>query len=292
MKYVLITGAGNLGLAIHTHFSGTDDFDPVIASRKRRMSGPEDTIQCDIVRHELMNNIISKVKPVMVIHTAAMTNVDLCEREPERAHEVNAAGTENLATTCAREGIPLIYISTDHVFDGTKGDYCENDRTGPINAYGRTKLEGERSVMGMTSNRWAVIRTSFLYNSEGPNYDFISHVINRISQGERMGCDVFRFTKATPCNCIGPVIENIVRNGKWGLYHVCGKRKLTPYAIAKECSDALDLDRSLICSRMKLPHTSAPRPVDPTLNTEKAQRGLGFIPPDLNMILRRDRIGK
>ena len=284
MERVLITGAGNLGLAIHTHFSGTDDFDPVMVSR-RGTSGPEDMIECDITRHDRMNDIVSRIEPAAIIHTAAMTNVDLCEREPGRAHEINAAGTENLATTCTREKIPLVYISTDYVFDGRKGNYMENDRTNPMNVYGRTKLEGERSVKRMAANRWSVIRTSFLYNPQSPNYDFISHIITNISRGKRIECDNFRFTKPTPCSCIGPVIENIMRRGKWGdIYHVCGKRKLTPHAIAKECADALHLDHLLIEARRELPAAGAPRPVDPTLDTKKAERELGFVPPDPDFI--------
>ena len=287
MKRVFITGAGNLGLAVHSHFSGTDDFDPVIVSR-RGTSGPNDMIECDITRHDRMNDIVSEIEPAVVIHTAAMTNVDLCEREPGKAHEINAAGTENLAATCSREKIPLVYISTDYVFDGTKGDYCEDDRTAPVNVYGRTKLEGERSVMGI-AHRWAVIRTSFLHNPESLNYDFISYVIKSVSRRERIECDDFRFTKPTPCSCIGPVIKNIVRCGKWGeIYHVCGKSKLTPYAIAKECANALHLDHSLIRARRELPEANAPRPVDPTLDTQKAERELGFVPPDPNFMQNYD----
>ena len=111
----------------------------------------------------------------VVVHTAAMTDVDGCEHDPERAEAVNAGGAENVAAAGAR----VIHLSTDYVFSGTRrGEYAEDDPTGPLGAYGRSKLAGERAVLARPGN--LVVRTSWVYG-EGRNF------IRSILGAERAG---------------------------------------------------------------------------------------------------------
>jgi dTDP-4-dehydrorhamnose reductase len=103
-----------------------------------------------------------------VIHLAAMTHVDNCESDPERARAVNAEGTRHVVEAAAKRGAYLIYVSTDYVFDGTKsGEYHEDDKPRPINCYGSTKLEGERHALALTGT--AIVRTSWVVG-EGGNF--------------------------------------------------------------------------------------------------------------------------
>src|SRR5262249_19499919 len=102
-----------------------------------------------------------QARPDIVIHTAALTKVDECHHDPERARQVNTLGTATLAELAADAGARLVYASTDLVFDGAKGDYSEADEAKPLSIYGQTKLEAEHAVLAFT--RHLVVRVSWLF---------------------------------------------------------------------------------------------------------------------------------
>ena len=113
---------------------------------------------------------LREAKPEWVIHAAALTDVDGCEREPDRAFRVNALGAWNVAAACREVGAALIYLSTDFVFDGEKREpYTEYDPPRPINAYGASKLAGERHVRELLE-RHAIARSAWLFAPHGKNF--------------------------------------------------------------------------------------------------------------------------
>ena len=130
----------------------------------------------DITEQAQVHATISRVAPDYVIHTAAFTDVDTCEIEPQRAWDVNALGTKNVAEACEEHGAKLIYISTDYVFDGEDGPYSEEAPTHPINVYGESKLAGEGFALNSSVN--AVARVCVLYGPDKPN--FVTWVINSL----------------------------------------------------------------------------------------------------------------
>ena len=129
---------------------------------------------------------VNRVRPEMVIHCAAMTDVDGCERDPDRAHLVNAVGTWNLACACASIDCAIAYVSTDYVFDGEKGaPYTEFDQPNPQSAYGASKLAGEMTVRELCRKHY-VVRTSWVFAPHGKNFALtILNVADaRIAAGE------------------------------------------------------------------------------------------------------------
>ncbi|MEE8483543.1 MAG: dTDP-4-dehydrorhamnose reductase [Nitrospinota bacterium] len=123
------------------------------------------------------------IKPGVILHTAAMTAVDLCETEKELARAVNVEGVRAVYDAAVKCGAKLVFISTDYVFDGTKeGAYAEDDKTNPINVYGATKLEGERIALRAEGS--LVVRTSWLYGPVGKN--FISTIYAHGRKGEEL----------------------------------------------------------------------------------------------------------
>ena len=117
-----------------------------------------------------VKKVLSDEKPDMVIHCAAYTNVDKAEEDLKTAELINVTGTENIAETCAKLGIVLVYISTDYVFDGeTVEPYTTEDLPNPINNYGATKYEGEEAVRSLCE-KYYVVRTSWLYGHHGKNF--------------------------------------------------------------------------------------------------------------------------
>lgn len=120
--------------------------------------------------------------PAVVVHTAGMTDVDACEREPDAAWKENVEGTRAVAAGCASSESCLVAVSTDYVFDGRQGrPYREEDPAGPVNHYGRTKLEGEREALGATS-RVTLLRVSGLFG--GARANFVSTAIERLRAGQ------------------------------------------------------------------------------------------------------------
>ena len=128
-----------------------------------------DLPEWDLTRPESLDGLVA-LHPDWVIHAAAATDVDRCEREPAWAMAINAEGTSRVAEACRQTGAGLVYLSTDYVFDGTKGaPYLEEDPPAPPSVYGRSKLEGER-IVRQTAPRWAIARTAWLYGTHGKNF--------------------------------------------------------------------------------------------------------------------------
>lgn len=158
MNDVLITGArGMLGTALLSCAPGS--------VRPIGVDLPDG----DLTHAAAAEALIARHEPQVVIHCAAMTDVDWCTREPGRAKLVNGTATANVALACRRHGARLIYISTDYVFAGDLGrPYAENDEPRPLNAYGESKLAGERAAAELPDH--LIVRTQWLYGPAGKNF--------------------------------------------------------------------------------------------------------------------------
>src|SRR3989338_1141605 len=146
MKKLLVTGgSGLLGAAIvyelHKYFEVYATY-----HNNQITSKHASCIKLDLTNKDEAERLIEKIKPDIIIHTAAMTDVDLCELKPELAKKINVGATEHIANACKKEGIKLVHISTDYVFDGEKGNYKESDRMNPVDIYAKTKAEAEGLV--------------------------------------------------------------------------------------------------------------------------------------------------
>ncbi len=123
----------------------------------------------DITAPAIVRTIV-EFRPDVVIHAAAMTDVDACERNPDKAFLINAQGTRHVAEGASQAGAIMVYVSTDYVFDGNKGrPYIETDPADPINVYGRSKLAGE-AIMQKLADRWLMVRTSWVYGEGRKNF--------------------------------------------------------------------------------------------------------------------------
>lgn len=144
-----------------------------------------DRKQLDITQPGQLEAEIRKFGPELLINTAAYTNVEGAEDEPEEALRVNAGGAEAVARACADRDIRLIHLSTDYVFDGgLSRPYRPDDATNPLNHYGVSKAEGEKRIRAMVGCRAAIIRTSWLYASAGRN--FVKTILAAAARGERL----------------------------------------------------------------------------------------------------------
>jgi dTDP-4-dehydrorhamnose reductase len=214
---ILLTGAsGQLGRSLQRVLR---DSDLITISR------PE----YDITKETIVDRICS-IEPDIVIHTAAKTDVDECERDPESAYLVNATATKFIATACASCHARLVYISTDYVFDGSKHDsYNEEDPPGPINVYGKTKLAGEKYTQDLVSRNY-VIRTAWLYG-EGQN-NFVKKILG-LTGKPPIKVVTTQIGSPTSADDLALAIDKLVQFPEYGIYHLTNEGVCSRFEMAE-----------------------------------------------------------
>ncbi len=192
----------------------------------------------DITDPEKGEEVIGRVKPDALLNLAALTDVDGCEEKEALAFRVNGEGPGILAETCARHRAGIIQLSTDYVFDGTKGTpYTETDRTNPLSVYGRSKRLGEERAM--VNPRALIIRTEWIYGQGGDN--FISKVVR--AARERGVVDVVDDQTGAPTYArdLALPLAALIRGEKRGMYHVTNSGSCTWYDFARHVFSVLQL---------------------------------------------------
>ena len=241
MSKILVTGAnGMLG----------QDLCPILEQNGHTVIKTNSQIM-DITNSADVNAEILKYLPDFVIHCAAYTNVDKAEEDFETAKLINSTGTENLAKICAQKDIPLLYISTDYVFDGKKQTpYTPQDTPKPINNYGLTKYFGEQAVT-KHCQKYFIIRTSWLYGIYGKN--FVETMLSLASKSElkvvddQTGCPTWTVELSNK-------ITKLIDSKNYGIHHICGSGSATWYGFAKEIFKLCGLAVNIIpCSTEEFP---------------------------------------
>jgi dTDP-4-dehydrorhamnose reductase len=244
---VLITGSsGQLGKAVVEVFfkSGMDVY-PIPHSR------------LDITSRQKVEEIIRAYLPETVINCSAFTDVDLCEKERDRAYMVNAIGPKNLAILSERYNIHLIHISTDYVFDGEKDSpYTEFDSPNPVNIYGKSKLEGEYFVERF-SKRYTIVRTSWLY---GDGNNFVRKIVERAKKENIVKVVDDQFGSPTYTYDVARALLSIAKGEFYGIYHCANKGVASRFEEARFIVETLGLNAEVIPVKSKDFPTLARRP--------------------------------
>lgn len=267
MKRLLVTGAsGLLGSKIVELAKGKYDVIPLHNAKPLH----QNSLKLDITNRKQVFNLLRKLKPDLVVHTAAETNVDKCETQKELAWKTNVEGTRSVAAACSEIDAKIVYISTDYVFDGEKGLYTEEDTPNSINHYGVTKLEGENQIKKLCKNH-IILRTSVLYGWHPWKQNFATWVINSLKQGNEISIVEDHFNTPTLADNLAEIIIEALQKDLQGLYHASGSQKISRYEFAKEIANTFNLDYSLIkpIKMSQLTTWIAKRPKDSSLNINK-----------------------
>jgi dTDP-4-dehydrorhamnose reductase len=198
-----------------------------------------DHSSCDITRPSDIQRVVAECRPQIIVNCAAFPDVDGCERDPERAFAVNGAGPGNLARAAEAAGARVFHISTDYVFDGAKGaPYIESDATNPISAYGRSKLEGERQVLGTETagSPHLVIRTSWLYGIHKVN--FVDRTLEAAQARPQVEAVADQISSMTWTVHLAQRIAELAETAATGIIHLAG---------SGQCS-RLEAAQAIICS--------------------------------------------
>ncbi|MCA1813919.1 MAG: SDR family oxidoreductase [Halobacteriales archaeon] len=232
----------------------------------------------DRARAEQVRSVLEATRAEAILDCAAWTDVDGCERDPERAMLVNGAGSAHVADEAGRRGARVVHVGTDFVFRGDDPrPRTELDAPGPQSAYARSKLAGEQAVLAHAQH--AVVRASVLYGWHPRKLSFPAWVVRELRAGR--GIRVVRDQRAspTPADSLAAFLVTCAERDAAGLWHAAGQDCCTRHAFAVATAQAFGLDAGLVAaiptSDLKLP---AARPANSCLDSSKARRELGYAP--------------
>jgi len=271
----LITGAsGQLGGYLLDEFvradsEGERDFITAWSGRTTGMRGAVAMVPVDLASERAIDSAFTSADPTIVVHAAAISRIDACRDDPERARAVNVLATRRLADRSADCGCRFLYVSTDLVFDGEKGDYAESDAARPLSLYGRTKLEGEHASSRAPDS--LTLRVSLLY---GPGLHRRGDTMFERQYGmlrEGRTCDAFDDEWRTPLDLAtaASAILAAARGGARGLLHLGGPERLSRFEMACELARSLGLPESRVARSSAAGRFSEPRPRDTSLDSRR-----------------------
>lgn len=281
MKRILVVGSnGLLGQKITTLFSKSKHYDILNASVEEKSFLDEKDYpyqQLDITKRSSVLKFIDAFQPDVIINTAAVTNVDLCETDRALAWKVNVSGVENLVYGAKMVGAKVVHFSSDYVFDGKNGPYSESDIPNPISYYGRTKLASE-NVLKLSGIPHVIIRTMILYGIANQVKDnFALWLANSLSENKQIRVVDDQIGSPTLVDDLAFAVLKIVEYNRSGLFHITGSELISRYGFALALSKKFKFNKDLITpiktSILKQP---APRPLKSGLIILKAETDLNL----------------
>lgn len=277
MKVLVIGSAGMLGGAVMEHLRERGD-----AATGLDLDAPEPALRVDVSSWAALRDCPHFDRCELVLHLAAATDVDRCEKEPDRAFRVNALGTQFVSRLCAEKGLPMVYISTAAVFAGNpkRDPYTEWDRPAPVNQYALSKLHGEEAVRE-TAPRHFIVRAGWMIGGGTREKKFVGKIVSQLLEGKRklLAVDDKRGTISYTVDFARNLMA-LVDSGHCGTYHLANPGVCTRYDIARKIVEFMGADavvEPVPSSYFPLP---APRPDSESLRNYKLELlGLDRMPP-------------
>ena len=262
---ILVTGAkGQLG------------YDVVKELEKRgHIAIGVDKQEMDLISSIEIKSCIEKHQPDAIIHCGAYTTVDMAEDNEKICNSINAIGTKEIALCAKNLDIPMIYISTDYVFDGTKSldsEYIEEDKTNPINIYGKSKLYGEDFVRNIL-DKYYIVRISWVFGKNGNN--FIKSILRLANEREELRIVNDQIGSPTYTKDLSVLLCDMIETDRYGIYHATNEGYCTWYEFAKEILRLSNIDIKLNPISTKDYKTKAKRPMNSKMSKDKLAKN-GF----------------
>ena len=244
----------------------------------------------DICATKTIERALADIKPDIVINTAAYTAVDNAEGDKEKARALNRDGAGMIAEAAARRGVPVIHLSTDYVFDGSKqSPYVESDATGPTSVYGKTKLEGEQAVAA-ANPKHLILRTAWVYSPWGKN--FVKTILHHAGKGtplkvvaDQVGSPTYAPHLVEALLAVSRKVLAARSEGvAWGVYHAAGSGTASWFEVAQEILASSQAHGGPITSLAAIGTdgypTRAKRPANSRLDCSKLHANFGTAQPD------------
>jgi dTDP-4-dehydrorhamnose reductase len=278
---VVVTGANGLvGSRIVDRLAAAGEKVIAVGRGPRRTSAACEYVEVDLRIPEKLAELIESARPSGVLHAAAMTDVDACEKDPVDAWRLNVSATAAAALACRTAGARLTALSTDYVFDGETGDYAEDDAPNPRGVYARTKRAGEEAALIVAADR-AVCRVAVIYSGyTSAKRTFATGVFESLQAGKPVKAFVDQVVTPTLADNAAEMVIGVHRSGEQGVFHCAGATAVTRVEFCRALARKLGADERLVepvrLADLKLP---APRPLRSSLRTDKVKRLLGTAVP-------------
>lgn len=286
---VLIAGAnGFLGSNLINYYKGIHGCNLVTTSRKKPFDGSVPNITGDLLNLDFVKHLFDEEKPDFVINTVSLANVDECEEKPDFAREVVVETARNVSFAAAEFGIKHVYISTDHLYDGSKNFYSEEDTVYPVNNYGRLKLEAENVSLGINPNT-IIVRTNF-FGWSPPDHmkTFGEWVYSNLLDNKPMTLFTDYYFTPIEVSYLSEILHRVILGGYIGIINIAGTERCSKFDFGITLAKMGGFDHSLITgSRMDLKSFKVRRPGDLSLSTYKLQNELDIKAPDLSEGIKR-----
>ena len=288
---ITVTGANGLVgsrlcrlLVIHGHAV------TAVARGERRTVGDWTYVSCDLADAESVSRALADARPEVVVHTASMTEVDACERDPDQAWAANTLAAAHVARHARAAGAHLVHVSTDYVFDGQDGPYDEEARPNPSGVYARTKWLGEECVR-LLAGSWAIARTAVVYGyppSQRPNFG--SWLLGTLRAGKTARLFVDQYVSPSLALNVAEQLTELAERRLSGVWNVAGAEVVNRMQFGEALVDVFGLDRRLLVpSTLAEAGMASPRPPRSGLRVDKALGALQARPLGLRASLEQFR---
>lgn len=271
-KKLLITGSnGFLGSNLVQFFSQNKDFEVFSTSQRRSiLHDARNFYQGDLQDRVFVKDLFSAIKPDLVINTVSLVNVDQCEEQPALAYNITVQTAQNAAQAANETGCRLFYISTDHLFDGKKSMYTEEDTPAPVNEYGKTKLLAEQKTL-LAVPASTIIRTNFFgWSPRGHAPTFGEWVFTNLQEHKPMTLFTDYYFTPIEVTYLAEAIRTVSATDFSGIINIAGSERCSKYEFGMMLAEVAGLDSSHIRATRIAPDSfKARRQKDLSLSNRK-----------------------
>lgn len=275
MKALVIGASGQVGTELMRLLSASPDTHALGTYASHPQPGLE---RMDITDTASVAAMFDNYEPDTVFLCSAMPHVDACEEKPALTRKVNVEGAAKTAAACASRGARMVFVSTDYVFDGEKGNYAEEDTPRPINVYGQSKLDAESRVLALCRNA-AVARTAMVYSYNASSPNFAMQLLGNSRKSAKMRVAKDMYANPTYAPDLAVMLLKLALSGQTGIFHTAGGQRASRLEFALTACEVLGLKKSMLepvlFSELS---PKAARPLDSSLNTGKLRTALKHEP--------------
>ena len=283
-KKILVTGSNGLLGQKLTDLALTDRDITLVATSRGENRHPVKRgytyVDVDILDAAQLRAVITEHRPQAIINTAAMTNVDACEHDPEGCRKLNVGAVATLVELCEEFHIHFIHLSTDFIFDGKEGPYAEDARPNPLSLYGQSKLDAEH-IIQESACKWAILRTILVYGvvADMSRSNIVLWAKGALEKGKPLHVVNDQWRMPTLAEDLAQACILTATRGAEGIFHISGKDMFAIHELVAAVADFWKLDKSLIrqISSDTLSQ-AAPRPARTGFVLDKARLELGYDP--------------
>ena len=274
-KKLLVTGACGF-VAGSVLAQAGDDWHVHAASRGQPLAQREDFHWHTCEQTPQWVKIFDEIRPDVVIHTAALADIDFCEVNQELARAVNVELTRTLANLCAEVSAKLVFCSTDTIFNGEQAPYVESDSPAPVNFYAETKVEAERIVASL-GTRSVIARLSLIVGLPvlGAGNSFLARMIATFREGRTVALSEQEIRTPVDVITVGKTLLELAAGDHQGIYHVAGNERLNRFEIARKIAVRFGFPKEMVVAQaVATAQGRAVRPLDVSLDNTKARANL------------------